>query len=90
MGSKPVPSYANIFMAKILDLAIKQLGTKYNKTNMEAPQTLKRFLDDYFFIFNGSTKDLQKLLKEINEVHPTMNLTMNHTTVLLGYLMQHS
>ena len=34
-----------------------------------------------FFIFNGSTKDLHKLLKEINEVHPTMNLTMNHTTI---------
>ena len=81
MGSKPVPSYANIFMARILDRAIKNLGTKYNKDNIEAIEMLKRFLDDYFLIFNGTTKDLHKLLKEINEIHPTMNLTFNHTTV---------
>ena len=82
MGSKPVPSYANIFMARILDRAIQNLGTKYNKDNMEALEMLKRFLDDYFLIFNGTTKDLHKLLKEINEIHPTMKLTFNHTTVI--------
>jgi hypothetical protein len=30
MGSKPVPSYANICMARTTDLAIKQLATKYS------------------------------------------------------------
>ena len=40
-----------------------------------------RFLDDYFLIFNGTTKDLHRLLEEINLVHPTIKLTLNHTTV---------
>ena len=42
---------------------------------------LKRFLDDYFTIFVGTTKELHKLLKEINKVYPTIKLTMNHTSV---------
>ena len=81
MGSKPVPDSANIFMARLIDRAIKVLGSKYDKANMEALEMLKRFLDDYFLIFNGTTKELHKLLAEINKIHPTMNLTMNHTSV---------
>ena len=81
MGSKPVPSYANIFMANIIDKAIITLASKYNKKGVEALQMLKRFLDDYFSLFIGTTKDLHKLLDEINKIHPTIRLTMNHTSI---------
>ena len=57
------------------------MGGKYNQADIEALQIMKRFLDDYFLIFNGTTKDLHKLLEDINQIHPTMNLTLNHTTV---------
>ena len=42
---------------------------------------MKRFLDDYFSVFRGTTKEIHQLLKEINELHPTIKLTMNHTSV---------
>ena len=44
MGSKPIPPYANNFMAKIDRLIKKTKGA-------EALLLLKRFLDDYFLIF---------------------------------------
>ena len=74
MGSKPIPHYANIFMAKI-DRLIKQLE------GAEALTLLKRFLDDYFMLFCGSTKDLHALFVKINQIHPTIKLTMNHTNI---------
>ena len=81
MGSKPIPSYANIFMARTIDKAIKLLAKKYNKDDTEALQLMKRFLDDIFGIFNGSTKMLHDLFDEINQIHPTIKLTMNHTSI---------
>jgi hypothetical protein len=81
MGSKPVPSYANIFMARTIDNAIKYLASKYNENGIEALQFMRRFLDDYFSIFNGSTKKLHHLLYEMNQIHPTIKLTMNHTSI---------
>ena len=74
MGSKPIPPYANIFLARTLDKLMKKLGAKFF-------QMLKRFLDDYFTIFVGTTKELHKLLEEINKVYPTIKLTLNHTSV---------
>ena len=74
MGSKPIPPYANIFMATI-DKMIK------NQEGAEAIILLKRFLDDFFLIFNGSTKDLHTLFVKVNQIHPTIKLTMNHTSI---------
>ena len=71
MGSRPIQSHANNFMAK-LDKIIKALeGAK-------AITLLQRFLGDYFFIFIGSTKDLHALFNKMNKCHPTMKFTMNH------------
>ena len=74
MGSKPVPSYANMFMAKIDKLIKEQQGA-------EAIILMKRFLDDFFFIFKGSTKELHALFEKLNTIHPTIQLTMNHTYI---------
>ena len=79
MGSRPVPGYANMFMAKI-DKIIKELGLKYYSEEYEALRLLKRFLDDYFLICIGTTKSLHRILKEINKINPTI-LTMNHTSI---------
>ena len=67
MGSPPVPSYANIFMAMI-DQIIERLEGR------EAIELLMRFLDDYFLIFVVSTKQLHELFERINRCHPTMKL----------------
>ena len=57
MGSRPVPSYANIFMAK-MDRLIKELN------GAEAIQLMKRFLDDFFIIFLGSSIELHDLFQK--------------------------
>ena len=82
MGSKPIPSYANIFMDRTIDRAIKNLAIKYNKQGTNALQLFKRFLDDIFSIFNGSTKRLHNLFDEINKIHPSIKLTMTHTCII--------
>ena len=47
MGSRPAPSYANIFMAKKIDPLISEIATRIN--NGENPLLFfKRFLDDIF------------------------------------------
>ena len=81
MGSKPIPSYANNFMAKTIDPGIKKLAEKYNKDGQEALALLKRFLDDYFSIFIGTTKMLHQLFEQMNQIHPSIWLNMNHTSV---------
>ena len=40
----------------------------------------KLFLDDMFKILIGTTKQLHKLFKNMNKIHPTLKFTMNHTT----------
>ena len=41
---------------------------------------MKRFLDDIFKIFLGTTKQLHELFDKINKIHPTLKFTLNHTT----------
>lgn len=74
MGSRPIPPYANIFMSQI-DEKIKNLAPE------DALKMLKRFLDDFFLIFIGSTQKLHELFEEANKIHPSIKLTMNHTSI---------
>ena len=80
MGSPPIPSYANIFMAEF-DNVIWCLAMKYIENGAISLKLLKRFLDDIFLIFVGSTRKLHMFFEEINNIHPTIKLTMNHTSV---------
>ena len=80
MGSRPVPSYSNIFMAELYDL-IKIIATKYGKTNAQALRLLKRFLDYYFLLFAGSSRELHEMLSHINKISPTIQFAMNHTSI---------
>ena len=78
MGTKPAPEYANIFLARRIDGKLREIFEKYSDfpTNF-----LKRFLDDIFKIFVGSTKKLHEAFDEINKVHPTIKFTMSHTSI---------
>ena len=73
MGGRPVPHYANIFMSSI-DKNIKQLDI------MQLLLLFKRFLDDYFIIWKGTSKQLHAFFVEIYSIHPSIKLTMSHTT----------
>ena len=63
-------------MAKKVD---KQISTEANKLGEQT--LLKRFLDDLFSLFFGTTKNLHKLLDKINFINPNIKFTMEHTSV---------
>ena len=78
MGSNPAPPFANNFMAKI-DIKIKELVEKMKLSETISLQCLYRFLDDLFSVFIGTSKQLHYLWQQMNEVHPSVKFTMNHT-----------
>ena len=41
---------------------------------------MERFLDDIFTIYTGTLENLHAFLDELNNIHPTIKFTMNHTT----------
>ena len=47
----PVPSYANIYLAKRIDLRIMQLAKDLGKNRFSSMLLFKRFLDDIFHDF---------------------------------------
>ena len=51
------------------------------KETKKALLLMKRFLDDIFFIFNGTTRHLHELLYKINQINPNIKHTMMHTSV---------
>ena len=79
MGSSPIPDYANIFMAEKIDHHIKSLATQLAGSRSSPLKFLKRFLDDLFLIFQGTSKELHKLLEQMNKIHPSIQFTLTHT-----------
>ena len=80
MGSRPAPPYANIFMARKIDNIIRHIADLYQMYRRLALKLFKRFLDDIFFIFIGSTSELHNFFTDINKIHPNIKFTMSHTT----------
>ena len=80
MGIHPAPSFANIYLSRRIDNKLIELGEKYGKDHKSAFIIFKRFLDDLFKIFRGTTKQLHNLFSEMNEIHPTLKFTLDHTS----------
>ena len=80
MGSRPVPPYANNFMAKFIDPKLLEIAKQFIKDGIFPIKLLKRFMDDLFLIWLGTTKRLHLFLKEINKIHPNIKFTMKHTS----------
>ena len=80
MGIHPASSYANIYLARRIDKQIEDIGRKYNQNYKNAFLLFKRFLDDILKFLGGTTKELHNMLDEINQIHPLLKFTMNHTT----------
>ena len=54
MGIHPAPSFANIYLARRLDEAIRAIAEKYGENGQTAFQMFKHFLDDLFQIFKAA------------------------------------
>ena len=79
MGSRPAPSYANLFMAKKIDEKIIELANSL-ENETDPISFFKRFLDDIFLIYTGTIENLHLFLSELNNIHQTIKFTMSHTT----------
>jgi len=67
MGTRMAPSYANMFMGELEKLLLQ--NTTYKSA------VWWRYVDDIFMIWNHGEEQLQKFLKEINILHPTIKFT---------------
>ena len=79
MGTKPAPSIANIFMDEKVDKIVWILAKELNNSGSML-KFMKRFLDDIFMLFKGSTQSLHTFIDKINNIHPSLKFTMTHTT----------
>ena len=73
MGSKPAPSYVDIFMSRKIDNNIIRLAQKFGANNISSLKLFKRFLNDIFSIYQGTSKDLHKLFGEMNQLNKSIN-----------------
>ena len=71
MGNLVAPSYANLFMARLGDRLLANCEYKL-------PLYL-RYIDDIFFIFPYSEADLHKFMHYMNNLHPTIKFTEEHS-----------
>ena len=81
MGARPTPPYANIFMATKIDPEIHRIAEELGSDGSMSLRLLKRFLDDLFMIFIGNSKKLHEFFNKLNQIHPSIKLTMNHTKI---------
>ena len=68
MGTKMAPAYANLFMGR--------LETKLINKAPNLIHTWKRFIDDIFIIWTGSTEEFKEFMLNINQIHPTIRFKL--------------
>ena len=78
MGTRVAPSYANLFMARLEEKLI---------ANCEYTLPLYlRYIDDIFLIFPYSEQDLTKFMTYMNNAHPTIKFTEEHSRSEIVFL----
>ena len=78
MGTKAAPPYVNLFMGRQEETI--------RETFIWAIPFWKRFIDDIFLIFLGTTTQLQSLQDFMNHLHPTIKFTFQHSTQQISFL----
>ena len=78
MGGRYAPPYANIFMGKIEDIIHQEWSQHI--------LIWKRYIDDIFFIFTGTTRELTRLKLFMNNIHDTIKFTFEHSSDTISFL----
>ena len=78
MGTKMAPVYANLFMGRLEAQLINQAP--------ESIHSWKRFIDDIFIIWTGTTEEFEKFMSNINQIHPTIKFTYEISDTELTFL----
>ena len=79
MGTKCAPNYANLFMG------VFEQNHIYNRIKNKSMLYL-RFIDDIFFIWTSTEKELQQFIKEINQVHESIKFTAEFSRKEINFL----
>ena len=79
MGTKCAPSYANLFMDEFESKNI------YPTTKQKTKLYL-RFIDDIFMLWTGTLDELRNFEHNINEIHPSIKLTFEHSYKEINFL----
>ena len=67
MGTKMAPAYANLFMGRLEPQLISHAAKHIH--------TWKRFIDDIFIIWTGTTEEFEQFMIHLNQIHPTIKFT---------------
>ena len=78
MGTIMAPAYANLFMGR-LEETLKELGKPHI-------MLWKRFIDDIFVIWTGSTSEFTTYMNTINQIHHTIKFTYELSETELTFL----
>ena len=78
MGTRVAPSYANFFMARLEEKLLANCEYKL-------PLYL-RYIDNIFLIFPYSEQDLTKFMTYMNNAHPTIKFTEEHSRSEIVFL----
>ena len=79
MGTKCAPTYANLFMDFF------ETNNIYPITEQKTKLYL-RFIDDIFMLWTGKLAELEVFEKSINEIHPSIKLTFEHSYKDINFL----
>ena len=77
MGAAFSPTVANIFMSVTL--------RNFLNTQQERPLLLARYIDDIFMIWPNK-QDLNRFLHNLNNFHPNLHFTHEHSTSTINFL----
>ena len=78
MGTKVAPSFANLFMADFEE--------KWVYTYPVKPSIWLRYIDDIFLIWEHSLAELEVFIKHLNDCHPTIKFTSEHSYNHVNFL----
>ena len=79
MGTICAPNYANIFMGKFEKTYIYLYINKFSNFYC-------RFIDDIFFIWNGTVIQLHEFIKKLNNCHPTIKFDFKFSKTSIEFL----
>ena len=71
IGTKFAPPYANLFMVRLEEDFLEKAPYK--------PYLWLRYLDDIFAIWTGTLNELEAFFEYLNQYHPTIKFTMDHS-----------
>ena len=79
MATKCAPSFVNLFMGNSEKKHILPLL-------QEKSSLYLRFVDDIFFLWNGTEKELKSFINRVNRVHPTITFETNYSYTEINFL----